>query len=376
VCALGVFLGFLPQMLAWKVIYGRYITFGGDLEAWSREAGVNLPVLFRLSSWFDPRSLHFWDVLFSAERGLFNWTPLTLLGLLGLVLALRRAPLLALGGLMAFLATAWFSGSVAGFEGGDAFGGRRFDVFFPFVALGLAAILEVAARRPFLAPSCLLAGLALWNVGFIGLWRSNQFSSAAPLAQLAAGQARQAEKLSSRWLGRFFGPRGRAFAYNTFVGEYLHWNLPGHGSFPMGDPGLRYLASGWSPAMNRTGPPQFRTAFYPRACLRFPLMVNVPLYVEVTAKTPGRIADQTLAPNLNGRRLPARPLPADWAKLSFEFTREDAVPGENTLCLEFSAEAEEGDEGQRIAAHVRLVKVLSKTSSWPTPLWGLYGIGR
>ena len=374
--ALGAFLGFLPQLLAWKAIYGHYITFGGELEAWAREAGVKLPVLFRLSSWFDPRSLHFGDVLFSAERGLFTWTPVALLGLVGLVLALRRAPLLALGGLLTFVTTAWFNGSLAGFEGADAFGARRFDLFFPFLALGLAAVLELTARRPLLAPSFALALLVLWNVGFIRLWQHNLFPRAAPLERLAAAQAKQAEALSGQWLGRLFGARGRAFAYNTFEGEYLYWNLPEDGYFAMGDPGLRYLGAGWSPAINRTGPPQFRTAFHPRACLHFPLMVGVPLHVTVTAKAPERVGEQTLALDLNAHKLAAQPLPSDWADLSFEFERGAALPGENTLCLEFSAGATKGDLSQRIAAHVRLVVVHSKTSSWPNPLWGLYGLGR
>lgn len=69
------------------------------------------------------------------------------------------------------------------------------------------------------------------------LWPHNQFPHAAPLERLAGAQAKQAEELSGHWLGRFFGARGRAFVYNTFVGEYLYWNLPEDGYFAMGDPG-------------------------------------------------------------------------------------------------------------------------------------------
>lgn len=372
----GAFVAFLPQMLAWKAIYGRFITLGSDLETWSREAGVTLPVLFRPGSWFDPRSLHFWDVLFSAERGFFNWTPLCLVGVLGLLLALRRTPLLAGGGILAFLATAWWNGSLAGFEGADAFGARRFDLVLPFVALGVAATVETLSRRPLLAPSLALLALVLWNAGFIRLWRQNQFTRAAPLGRLAERQAVQAEELTREALGAVMGPRGRAAAWNTFEGEYMYWNLPEDGRFEMGKPDLRYLAGGWSEAVNRTGPPQYRTAFHPRACLRFPLMVGVPLRASVTAKRPARLAGQTLGLELNGRAQPAQPLAAEWSDLEFELPQADALPGENTLCLVFSAGATRGDEEERTAARVRRVHVRSLTTAWPNPLWGLYGLGR
>lgn len=376
--ALGAFLGFLPQMLAWKVIYGRFITLSGDLEAWSREAGVNLPVLFRPAAWFDPRSLHFADVLFSAERGFFTWTPLCLVGILGLLLALRRAPLLAAGGLLAFLATAWWSGSLAGFEGGDSFGARRFDLVLPFVALGLAAVLEAARRRPLLAPGLLVAGFVAWNVGFIRLWRQNEFPTrAAPLPRLAALQARQAEALFGDLLEPLFGARGRAFAYNTFEAEYQYWNLPEDGRLELGNPHLRYLAGGWSEAVNRTGPPQYRTALFPRACLQFPLMVAAPLEATVTLKAPGRLGEpQALALELNGSLRPAQAVPAEWSDVAFDLPQASARPGRNTLCLVFSASARKRGEGQETAAHVRRVVVRSKASYWPNPLWGLRGLGR
>ncbi len=374
--AVGAFVAFLPQMLAWKAIYGRFITLGSGLEAWSREAGVALPVLFRPGAWFDPRSLHFWDVLCSAERGFFTWTPLCLLGTLGLLLAMGRAPLLAGGGILTFLAAAWFNGSLAGFEGADAFGARRFDLVLPFVALGVAAVLQAMARRPLLAPSLGLASLVLWNAGFIRLWRQNEFTRAAPLPRLAERQARQAEELTRDALGTWFGPRGRAGAWNAFEGEYMYWNLPEDGRFEMGKPDMRYLAGGWSEAVNRTGPPQYRTAFHPRACLRFPLMVGVPLRATVTARRPRYLSAQTLGLELNGHPQPAWPLSGDWSDLEFEMPRADALPGENTLCLVFSAGAARGDEEERTAARVRRVHVRSLTTPWPNPLWGLHGLGR
>jgi hypothetical protein len=223
------------------------------------------------------------------------------------------------------------------------------------------------------APALLLGLAALWNVGLIRLWMKNDFPGAAPLERLATAQAEQVEDLSEQALGAAFGPGGRAFAYKTLVGEYMYFNLGEDGVFDMSRPTLSYLTTGWSPAVNRTGPPQFRTAFHPEACLRFPLMVGVATRVTVTAKTPGRIAEQRVGLRLNGHRHEPLPLGQDFSDVVFELPRAEALAGENTLCLEFTAGAPKRDEGERIAAHVRRVMVESKTPSWPSPVWGLRG---
>ena len=372
----AAFVAFLPQMAAWKVIYGHWFTQSRELEVWAQQAGVKQQVLFRMSSWFDPRSLHLWDTLFAGDRGLFSWTPFMLIGVVGLVFAVSRFGYLALGGLLVFAATAWFNGSVATYRAGDSFGARRFDLIVPFVALSFAVILDACRRRPLVVPALVLALGALWNVGFIRLFLRNEFTGAAPLERLAAGQAGQLEDLAEDALDRAFGPPGRAFAYNALVGEYMYFNLAAEGDFDLGDPGLRYLASGWSPAVNRTGPPQYRSALYPRSCLRFPLMVAVDLRAAVTAKRPGRLEEQRLGVSLNGHRQDERPLPSEWSALVFDLPRAHALAGENTLCLEFAAGALKGDEGQRIAAHVKRIVVESKTRSWPSPLWNVRHEGR
>jgi len=372
---LGGLLGFLPQLLAWKVIYGSYITVGADLEAWAREAGLSNPVLFQPASWFNPRSVFWREVLFSAHHGLFNWTPLCLVGLLGLPLALGRAPQLALGGLFVFLAITWFNGSLAD-RGGDAFGGRRFDVFFPFAALGVAAVLELAVRRPLLGPTVMLASFVAWNLGFMRLHYRGTWEKVVPLPELAAAQVRQAEELSTELMGQSFGARGRAFVYDTFVAQYLELKQPDDGSIEMGQPTLRYLAGGWSPAVNRTGPPQFRSAYYPRACLQLPLMVAAPLRARIEAKAPARITEQTVALVMNGHPSPAQALASGWTALVFDLPREHARPGENTLCLQFSAGAQKHEEERRFAAHVRRVVLESRAPTHPNPVWGILGLGQ
>ena len=100
--AAAAVLVFLPQMLAWRRLYGSLVTMpqGGGFVDWS--------------------SPHLLDTLFSADHGLFTWTPLTLLGLLGLLALLRRDAALATGALLAFAATAWVNGGVDDWAAGEA----------------------------------------------------------------------------------------------------------------------------------------------------------------------------------------------------------------------------------------------------------------
>ena len=286
---------FLPQMLAWKVIYGYWFTQNQELAQWAEQAGVRQRVLFRMSSWFDPRSLHLRDTLFAADRGLFSWHPALLAGILGLPFAVRRFGLLPVGGLLVFAATAWFNGSVATYRAGDSFGARRFDLVVPFAALSFAVILEAARRRPLVVPTLVLGGAVLWNVGLIGLFQRNELVGAAGLERVAALQAGQVEDAAEEALGKAFGPTGRAFAYNAFVGEYMYFNLAEEGFFDLARPHLLYLTGGWSDPANQAGPPRYRTASFPRACLRFPLMVGVGLEVRCGPRRPVASKDSAWA---------------------------------------------------------------------------------
>src|SRR4029450_6194515 len=103
---------------------------------------------------------HLVDVLFSADHGLFAWSPIAWLGLLGLVAGFRRAPVVHGGALLVWAATAWVNGSVTDWDwaAGDAFGARRFDLVVPLLAWGLAALLR--ALRPALARAPLRAAAA------------------------------------------------------------------------------------------------------------------------------------------------------------------------------------------------------------------------
>lgn len=335
----------VPQLVAWKILYGRFfqVPSGPGLREWGPGRG-----------WFDPSSPRLLDVLLAADHGLFTWTPALLLAALGLVVALRRWPALAAAGLFVLASTAWLNGSLADWWGSDAFGGRRFDVVVPFFAVGYAALFDLCRRMPLMAPTALVAALALWNVGLVNLFRNGGVTEAAALERVAGRQARLLRRTTEGLLGRVFGQRGKALAYKFFAGEFFYWNTNLAGTIDLGSGDARYLTGAWSGPENKEGPPTFRWALQPVSCVRFPLdRPETDLRTVITARAPGRLDSQTMSIDLNGAVLKHAPLDREWGDVTVVLPVHLLVPGENQLCLRFSAALPE-QEGLRAAAVSRI----------------------
>lgn len=73
----------------------------------------------------------------------------------------------------------------------------------------------------------------------------------------------------------------------------------------------------------------------------------------ITARAPGRLPEQTVAFELNGQELSRSPLGREWIDLPAVLPAAVLVPGENLLCLRFSASLPEQD-GHRAAAVSRI----------------------
>jgi hypothetical protein len=168
--ALTAALVFAPQLVAWKVVYGSWVAVpqGPGFMVWGHPA------------WS--------EVLFAAKNGLFAWAPLLAFAGLGLVLAAREAPRLALGLVAGVALQVWVNGAVWDWWGGGAYGGRRFDSCAVAFAFGLAWLL---ARSPRALRGALAALVAVCVVGNLALAAaSNVFTlegdaSAPPRVTLA-----------------------------------------------------------------------------------------------------------------------------------------------------------------------------------------------
>jgi hypothetical protein len=143
--ACGFFVGFLPQMIAWRVVYGDWLVTPMTVaHHWLRPA--------------------LGQVLLAHDRGFFYWTPLSLLACFG-YLRQRDPSLILLA--VAFMGQVYAVASVHG-EGvylGVAFGFRQLTEAIVLLAPGLALLLK--SRRVALL-ACLFA---LWNLLLVAQYR-------------------------------------------------------------------------------------------------------------------------------------------------------------------------------------------------------------
>jgi len=119
-----VLVGFLPQLGVWQILYGE----------------LKSPYLIQgeTFNWLRPQILL---PFFSSNNGLFYYSPILLLAIIGLFLARKRS-FLVMGGIFLFLLQTYVVASWHTWSGGEAYGGRMFISLMPFFIIGLAAFLE------------------------------------------------------------------------------------------------------------------------------------------------------------------------------------------------------------------------------------------
>jgi hypothetical protein len=150
----GFLLGFLPQICAWKQIFGSWLVFS--------YGSSGHPLDF-----FYPYPRNLFPILFGRRVGLFLWHPLTAVAVVGLIIAARRKRPLAWAGLVTLAATAWIYGSWGWYDLGFPFGHRGFVDVSAFFMIGLAEIgLRLRTRK--CVPKAVWArritmALVVWN---------------------------------------------------------------------------------------------------------------------------------------------------------------------------------------------------------------------
>ena len=159
---------FLPTLISKKIIYGSYFDFGYT-ERWD---------------WTSPALL---KVAFSAEHGLFSWTPIVVLALVGLFLLAKRARTLAVYSLVTFAVYLYVIGCYQDWHGIASFGNRVFISLTAFFVLGLASFFDWLAstwneRRAWVAATAATALLILWNLGMMYQWGTHLIPPRGPIS--------------------------------------------------------------------------------------------------------------------------------------------------------------------------------------------------
>ncbi len=175
---------FLPQLIVWHHLYGEWFTvpMGSSFIQWQPEI--------------------WWEILVSPRNGLFSWTPLVFLSLLGLPLLYKKHPILS-ASLTGILVAQWLlNASIVDWWGGAAFGGRRFIECSVIFALGIAALLQQRRSRKIVVMGVMLGvgwNITLWTQYAIGSPAIQKMSS---LLDIYGGQFTDGLPNLPRLLGR------------------------------------------------------------------------------------------------------------------------------------------------------------------------------
>jgi hypothetical protein len=135
---------FSPQMIAWQLIYGTFLTV-------PQGSGFVTPQAFRGV-----------DMLFAPLHGLLPWTPGLFVGGFSLVLLWVRNRYLAAALLAALVAYFLYNAWLPDWHGSGAFGLRRLTLLAPWYMLGLALLFDALRRWHTLLPAALAALIVGW----------------------------------------------------------------------------------------------------------------------------------------------------------------------------------------------------------------------
>jgi hypothetical protein len=158
--------------------------------------------------WATPR---LWQVGFSAEHGLFSWTPVLLLALAGLVGLAWRDRRVGGGALAVFLLFYYAVASYQNWHGQSSFGNRFFLSFTALFVLGAAVAVEWSDRARLGRPLATLALVMLvaWNVGFMFQWGTNLVPNRGPVdfGAVARNQVTEVPQRLARFAWRYMRDR-------------------------------------------------------------------------------------------------------------------------------------------------------------------------
>lgn len=168
---------YLPQVIVWRIVFGRWIVLNPYAEAmggrfiWSRP--------------------HILDVLFSTNRGLLIWTPLLLPAAFGWLLIGRKEARLAALVTAQFVLQLYVVSSWPWWSGGTSFGPRFFTNMYAAFVLGLGALVDRAQQALRFRWAVFVCFLSVaWNLLLLVRYALEDVprKGAVPLAKLIGGQ--------------------------------------------------------------------------------------------------------------------------------------------------------------------------------------------
>lgn len=171
VFSVALILAFLPTLVT------RWLVFGSPFNMGYSETSI-----------WTLKSPLWGTVLFSADHGLFSWTPILLLASVGLLILWRRDELLCVALAVSALAFYFLIATYPVWDGISSYGNRFFVSLTPLFVMGLASLLthyekfwrgSKSANWSAIAALCLFIA---WNFGLMFQWGMKLIPARGPIS--------------------------------------------------------------------------------------------------------------------------------------------------------------------------------------------------
>jgi hypothetical protein len=341
----------LLQTLVWRGLYGPGFVHTVATLNWVGGAGLNVA-----------------GVLFSPRHGLFSWTPIYVLAVLGWLLLARREGRLALLCSVGFALVVLINAGLTDWWGSDAFGQRRLLVLTPLFGLGLGAAFASLRARPLVPLAALVGGLALWNQQLAYIYNGElvaRRNQAITLLQLAPAQAEVVYRRLLRARAWLPDPLW-ALLYDNVSGIWI--DEPPRSMGGRVDIGREstdvpggVLGEGWFPP-EVEGALTLRRSRGRRSWLRLP--IRTPSELHFVARVRPEFAPEPaleLKLEWNGEMLEAQRCMPGWSEYAFAVPERLVRLGFNDVALVYSTTPREtiaGFHGRNAAVAVDWVRVV------------------
>jgi hypothetical protein len=194
---LALVMAFAPTLITKKIIYGSYLNFGYT-ERWF---------------W---RSPAFLKAILSSDHGLFSWTPILILAVVGLFMLRRQDRVLTAYLVTVFVVFLYAMGCYQDWDGLSSFGNRFFISLTPVFVLGLASFFEWLGhawteRRATMLCASVTGVFALWNLGLMFQWGTHLIPARGPISwrEAAYNQLAVVPAQASRTLANYLAHRAK-----------------------------------------------------------------------------------------------------------------------------------------------------------------------
>jgi len=175
--ALFFIVAFSPHIFYWQILYGEPIPTPMPLDQWYI---IHDDPRGTFMNWTNP---HFMEFFFSEHRGLFTWNPIFLLGVIGFYFLYKKHPQFAILAVIMSALMFYLHAAPNDWWGGGSFGQRRAADIAPFLAIGLAALLNRLAENTIskISKGIILSSSIIWNVLFFLIFKWEHLARVIPL---------------------------------------------------------------------------------------------------------------------------------------------------------------------------------------------------